>query len=70
MSQKTQKYRTPNAAQKDQHKPVWNTTIKIPVSLELSNGGSREEEDSEGEYEDDEWKGEGEERMLKVEVLV
>lgn len=27
-----QKNRTPNAAQKDQHKPVWNATIRIPIS--------------------------------------
>ena len=27
------KNRTPNAAQKDQHAPVWNATIKIPVTI-------------------------------------
>ena len=25
--------RTPNAAQKDQHKPEWNATIRIPVTI-------------------------------------
>ena len=38
------KNRTPNAAQKDQHAPVWNATIKIPVTIPAKLGKAAEKD--------------------------
>ena len=48
-----QKNRTPNAAQKDQHKPVWNATIRIPISLPTNNSLRRQEEDYDAAADED-----------------
>ena len=39
------KNRTPNAAQKDQHKPVWNATIRIPVKVNCADGAGESADD-------------------------
>lgn len=45
MTYKGQKNRTPNAAQKDQHKPVWNATIRIPITLQSPSGSDGDSSD-------------------------
>lgn len=38
------KNRTPNAAQKDQHRPFWNATIRIPVMIPIKKKAANDEQ--------------------------
>ena len=68
MTYKGLKNRTPNAAQKDQHKPVWNATIRIPVTLQPPSGASADS--SEGEAGDDSDCETPDDHSIRVEVFV